>query len=457
MTSGLKPTDHPSETLSGRARNNTESPPSFPGEPGHLAVTHELELILASPFFHGSRRSQQFLKYVVQYRLDRHDEPLKERTIGTVLYNRPADYATGEDSVVRVQAGEVRRRLELYYKDPPSGSRVHIDLPLGSYAPEFRWISPSSQVIDRRVDVEPNPDETAIVAEHTAVSARSKRKKVLWVTTLASVLAAAAALLGFLAYQRQSSDVALNRFWSPIFATPKPALICLPKPVFYRPSIALFKRSQQAPGEFDSEVDRMNGHPHLQPEDQIRWGDMVEFNDFGVSKGDVKAAFRLSSLLIRLGKDAELRVGNDYGWDDLRNAPAVIIGAFSNQWTLKITSGLHFAFVEDSGVFRIQEQGPAGRTWFDEIDPRTSRVVGDYGLVTRLVNSATGQFVVAVAGITAPGSEAAAEVATSQEDLEKALRNAGTDWSRKNVQIVVKTTVIDDVAGPAQIVAVYLW
>jgi hypothetical protein len=77
--------------------------------------------------------------------------------------------------------------------------------------------------------------------------------------------------------------------------------------------------------------------------------------------------------------------------------------------------------------------------------------------VTRLVNSGTGQFVVVVAGITAPGSEAAGEVAGSSDALARALRNAPQDWNRKNLQVVVKTTVTDGVSGPPQIVAVYVW
>jgi hypothetical protein len=447
MNAGLKQADHRVET--------DESPWSSPREPDRAAVTHELELILASIFFRTSKRSQQFLKYVVQYRLDGNEEPLKERAIGTVLYNRPADYATGDDSVVRVQAGEVRRRLEQYYKNPPPDSLVHIDLPLGFYAPEFHWGATPSHAGHAAQDAE-LPESAAALLQFGA-AAKHKSKTTLWVTASICLVAIAAALAGYEIYHKRSSDRALNQFWAPIFASPKPALICLPKTVLYRPSMALFKRNEKTAGEFDNEVDRMNGRPHLKPNDTIRWGDMVEFTDFGVGKGDVKAAFRLSSLLIKLGKDTELRVGNDYGWDDLRNAPAVIIGAFSNQWTMKITSGLHFAFAEDNGVFRIQEQGRGGRAWFDEIDPRTSTVAEDYGLVTRLVNSGTGQFVVAVAGITAPGSEAAAEVATSQDELEKVLHNVPADWNRRNVQIVVKTTVTDGVAGPAQIVAVYVW
>jgi hypothetical protein len=458
MSTGPRQANDAGATSSAGIRNHAEWPLDAKLEPDSAAVERELKLILASPFFHASKRSQQFLNYVVQYRLNGHEEHLKERTIGSILYNRPADYATGDDSVVRVQAGEVRRRLEQYYKDPPSESMVHIELPLGSYSPEIYW----STLPLHRAEAPPalfaEPIENpafAVLNGRSALSARHKPLRAIgWVS---AVLLALAALASYGVYQQKTKNI-LSQFWAPVFASSSPVLVCLPKPIFYRPSLRLFKRNEKWAGEFDQDVDRENGRPHLQPDDLIRWGDMVEWGDFGVSKGDVKAAFRLSNLLIKMGKPTELKIGTDYGWDDLRHAPAVILGAFSNESTMKITSGLHFAFAENVDKFsRIQEQGGAGRAWFDEVDPHTSIVATDYGLVTRLVNSSTGQFVVDVAGITAPGSEAAGEVAGSSEDLMRALRNAPPDWSRKNVQIVVKTTVTDSVAGPPQVVAVYFW
>jgi hypothetical protein len=242
-----------------------------------------------------------------------------------------------------------------------------------------------------------------------------------------------------------------------MFASSKPLLICLPKTVLYRPSLALYKRGEKTPGEFDKEVDRMNGRPHLQPDDKILWGDMFEDPSFGLGKGDIKATFRLSTLLGKLGKETEVRIGSDYAWDDLRNAPAVIIGAFSNQASMKILSGLPIAFVEHRGELGlIEEQGPHGRSWSTERGPH-DEVTGDYGLIARLVNSGTGQFVVVVAGITDAGSEAAADVASNKDELQDALRNSPADWNKKNVEMVVKTSVTDGVAGPPQIVAVHVW
>lgn len=440
------------------ARNPLGPPASRTKEPDRAAVARELELILASRFFQGSKRSQQFLQYVVQYRLGGNEEPLKERTIGADLYKRPADYATGDDAVVRVHAGEVRRRLEQYYLDPPAGSLVLIDLPLGSYAPEFRWASASPQTQPSSDVSGPGPIEAVSVPQQDLTPVRGGPRRRPWILVLACVLAGAAILFGFGVYQKKSADAALRQFWSPVFASAKPLFICLPKTVLYRPSIELYRRSAQSPGEFDSEVERMNGRPHLNPDQTIRWGDIPEYGDFGMGKGDVEAAFRLTRLMSKLGKDTELRIGSDYGWDDLHNAPAVVIGGFSNPWAMKITSGLHFSFVEPQpGKFTIQEQGPKGRTWFVQLDPKNIVVGSDYGLISRLVKSSTGQFVICIAGITAPGSEAAAEVASSQAALAEALRSAPPDWYRKNVQIVVKTSVVDAVAGPPEIVAVYVW
>src|SRR5271163_4387375 len=110
-----------------------------PDGPQKEAILRELESILSSPFFRSSNRSKQFLAYVVKHTLEDNHEPLKERTIGAKLFQRPAGYATGDDPVVRVQAGEVRRRLEQYHHASLNQSPVRIELPVGSYAPAFHW------------------------------------------------------------------------------------------------------------------------------------------------------------------------------------------------------------------------------------------------------------------------------------------------------------------------------
>ena len=124
------------------SNQEVESSASLKGESSEAeAVLQELERILASRYFRSAGRSRQFLQYVVQQKLGGHLELLKERTIGTEVFQRSPDYATGDDPVVRVQAGEVRRRLEQYYQEAPGNSPVSIKLPVGSYSPTFHWAS----------------------------------------------------------------------------------------------------------------------------------------------------------------------------------------------------------------------------------------------------------------------------------------------------------------------------
>jgi len=115
--------------------------PQSPDENAKRAILLELERVLSSQAFRSSDRSRQFLAYVVHNSLAGQTDNLKERSIGVEVYHRKADYATGEDPVVRISAGEVRKRLEQYYGSAPAGTTLRIEIPRGSYAPEFHWTS----------------------------------------------------------------------------------------------------------------------------------------------------------------------------------------------------------------------------------------------------------------------------------------------------------------------------
>jgi hypothetical protein len=52
---------------------------------------------------------------VVRKAISGHGYQLKERTIGIEAFSRPPDYDQSVDPVVRITAGEVRKRLTQYY------------------------------------------------------------------------------------------------------------------------------------------------------------------------------------------------------------------------------------------------------------------------------------------------------------------------------------------------------
>jgi len=406
-------------------------------------ILQELDNILASPPFRNSSRSKQFLSYVVQHRLDGHDELLKERSIGADLFHRPADYATGDDPVVRVQAGEVRRRLEQYYHEFSKASDVRIDLPVGTYVPEFHHIPVELPV---EASTQPFP-----------LNEPSRKWKLLAWTALAVNLLLVVVLVAPGILRKVARPSPLQQFWAPVFSTSQPVLVCLPKPIFYRPSSSLYdKYAKTHPGTFQTQVERFNQPLPLDPDQKILWGDMVTFPDFGLVSGDVYAGFRISEALGRIGKPSQIRIGNESSFDELRSSPAVLIGAYSNRWTMEMTSDLRFVFEEKDGILWIHDRTSPDKKWFCRLGLH-GEVVVDFGVVTRLLDSKTGHSVVSVAGITAPGTDAAAQFVSAPEYLLELAKTAPPGWEKKNMQVVVQTSVIDAGASPPHVVAAYFW
>jgi len=408
------------------------------------AILSELETILASTSFRSATRSKQFLEYVVRHQLDGRSEQLKERTIGTEVFHRPAGYATGDDPVVRVQAGEVRRRLEHYYQTAAGNSPVRIELPVGSYAPAFHWYSEGES-------------RTALPSPHLPAPAKNRGAKLWAIASVFLLLAVAGGVIAVRMERAMRQKTEMDRFWAPVFGTQQPVLICLAKPVVYRPTQDLYRRyARTHPGAFENEAERTSEPLPLSESDQIDWSDLYLASDFGVALGDAYAAVNLSGLLGRIGKPSQVRIGNNYSYEDLRNSPAVVVGAFNNKWTMQLTSNLHFSFVEDHEDFSIRELAPGHRVWRTRFNPQ-GQPFEDFAIIARLLNSKTGQFTVTVAGISGAGTQAAGEFISNAQSMEEALRAAPAGWQSENLEFVLETSLTDSVPGPAHVVASYFW
>jgi hypothetical protein len=448
-----------------------ESPSAFHSpvrgkEEKRQLVLAELDKILASPFFKSAARSRQFLKYVVQHQIEGHPELLKERTIGTEVFLRPAGYTTGDDPVVRVQAGEVRRRLEQYYQATPNDSTVRIELPVGSYSPVFHWPESSRAAAPPALAAASafasSSEFTAPAVPATTLSETKdhpkKRGTKFWITVATCSALALAAGIAFVASHRTARQKSVSeQFWAPVFATPQPVIICLAKPVAYRPSQEIYERySRTHPGTFETEAERSNVPLPLDPNEKLTWGDMFVYSDFGVATGDVYAAITLSALMGRIGKPSQVRIGTNYSFEDLRSSPAVVVGAFNNKWTMQLNANLHYAFVEEHERYMIREQAPSNRVWTTQIGSH-GEVTEDFAIVTRLLESKTGQFTITVAGIGPNGTQAAGEFLSNPRYLVDGLQNAPAGWQSKNMEILLQTTVTDSIAGPPHVVAAYFW
>ena len=121
--------------------SSLHEPGVIPHEPNPEEIRRQLRTVLASPVFHGSRRCQQFLEFVCEKSLAGEGKTIKERTIAIDVFGRSPQTDLGDDTIVRVGAREVRKRLAQYYVTPEgAAAEVRIELPSGSYAPEFRYV-----------------------------------------------------------------------------------------------------------------------------------------------------------------------------------------------------------------------------------------------------------------------------------------------------------------------------
>ena len=124
------------------------------------SIRRVLESVIASNAFAGSKRCQEFLRIVVEHTLAGDLDSLHERMIGVEMFGRRVDYDTSNDAVVRVRATEVRKRLAQHYMEAKVAPVVRIELPPGSYVPEFHWSLPPSIEGAVKKTLNPRPART---------------------------------------------------------------------------------------------------------------------------------------------------------------------------------------------------------------------------------------------------------------------------------------------------------
>jgi hypothetical protein len=142
--------------------------------------------------------------------------------------------------------------------------------------------------------------------------------------------------------QARASSNPVETFWGPAVDSSRRVLICLASPLVYRLDDSVYRRfgAVDPPGLKAAPI----------PDDGVVQGrELVPFQSEYVAVGDALAATRLTSVLTRLGKVVQVRATAEVSFSDLRTAPTVLIGAFSNTWTMEMMKEWRFFFDIPSG------------------------------------------------------------------------------------------------------------
>jgi hypothetical protein len=394
------------------------------------AIRDQMERILSHPLFRNSKRYPTLFRYVVEHTLDGAGEALKERALGIEVFGRSADYDTSLDPVVRMTAGEVRKRIAQYYHEPGHSAEIRIDVPAGSYVPAFRLPA----------EPESHPATTPSVPRWGA-----REKAAAW---LAVILAA-----GLAWWRPWSSPSALDRFWKPVLASSNPVLLCVGQPV--PPQLAPGSAQASDDPYLPSAVATPSGPGGGATVRDLHW--MASQN---VALSDAVTLSRLAGLLQARGKPYRVQGEAATTFADLRGGPVVLIGAFNNDWTLRLTGQSRFSFERGpkADSFWIKDQhDPHGRQWAVDMTLPYLEVTEDYAIISRVLDPTTERMVVVAAGIANYGTLAAGEFLTVPGYMEALAREAPRGWEQKNIQIVVATKVIGGSSGPPRVLAAHFW
>src|ERR1700722_18061610 len=106
---------------------------------------NELQSVLGSGIFHRAPNLAHVLIYVCEKYFEGAAEQIKEYNIAVEALGRPADFDQKRDSIVRVEAHRLRKRLREYYENEGAGHPCQIEIPPGQYAPRF-VLKPIAQV-----------------------------------------------------------------------------------------------------------------------------------------------------------------------------------------------------------------------------------------------------------------------------------------------------------------------
>jgi hypothetical protein len=192
------------------------------------------------------------------------------------------------------------------------------------------------------------------------------------------------------------------------------------------------------------------------PPEEITGTDVVPVVDQYVGVGDAQTSGQLMALFARLGKPCEHRIGNDISFTDLRSAPAILTGAFSNAWALDLMRELRFVFDMEGGVKMVADRSEKRKWPLPNIAP-DGKTTEDYAIVSRVFHSTTGQLLVSVAGITQYGTQAGGDFLTHPSQLSDALRQAPAGWRQKNIQFLLHTRVIGRTPAPPRVLVAHFW
>jgi len=154
--------------------------------PESTDIQAQLQRILADPSFQRTRQLSALLSYLVEQTLAGHGDALKAVAIAQSVFRRDESFDAQTDTIVRVEAGRLRRRLAQYYESAGCDDPLVIEIPKGGYKPKFQDQRAKAEALTQSRSLEDRPE--AVVAARMPLSTAGNIGRWLMFAALLAVI-----------------------------------------------------------------------------------------------------------------------------------------------------------------------------------------------------------------------------------------------------------------------------
>lgn len=383
-----------------------------------------IERVAASAQFSRSARLRDFLLYVGRQSLKEGCPEIHEQEIGAKVFGRNSSYDRSQDNIVRVNATELRKRIELYFATEGAHETLVLEIPRGAYKPIFHTRLPEARnsVASPAEPLRP----LALLSREAKSTPRSAPRHLghfAWATVCAALAIGCILLFQQVRTVRSAlspwrGKPAVAAFWQTFLGYHNQTDVVLPDD-----SLMLTEDLVHHPISLEDYLSR-NYMRQIQSSDfsADRKFDLDQvFAHNLITFGAVRAA-QLMLAMIPASSPSNLTLARYYMADSIKRDSVILIGGKkSNPWVHLFDDRMNFVtdFDDAHSLAFVANRNPKpGELSVYPVAHDPNALVG-FTTIAYLPNpSGTGNVII-LAGTDSDATSAAAEFLTSEEDLEK--------------------------------------
>lgn len=421
-----------------------------------------VQRVIAAAHFSRSPLLSRFLLFVVAETLEGRAHEITEHQIGVQVFDRPADYRTLEDNIVRNYARQLRKRLAEHFAADGNSERWRVEIPVGGYVPVFldTWESRRAAQPGR---LGPVPVTLQIRAAGTALEDeavatgwprwRRKLQPALALVAYSSLLVSATWLVARNRTANPPPEPA-HLLWANLFNTSANCYIV--------PSDAGFNLLEDLSHRPVPLAEYMQGLYQTMPLPSVDEHSAQDLRSQELTPFvDSQIVASLAGLREANPNRVSVRFPRDLRLDDLKNANAVILGSVSsNPWAAVAEANAGFRIVDSPGmqgatILNLKPQPGEAASYVSHWDEPAHETFALIAYVPNL--SGTGNLLV-LQGLDVAGTQAAAEILFRPSAMESILKRAARpDGTLNHFEVLLRSTSIESNATGAQIIATRIY